>query len=556
MEIYWLDDPMPREMRNTSAAYMIELVKYFISQIMDERLSDITAKPDAPFLRGGLGMGSMTQTLEVVQAVAGVKDADAAIDGFKALLTEVYRMQRYGFTADEFSRAKDEILSELEKDAQAADTRKNAEFIEPILDNFFDNEPILDPEFEYEMAQQICAMLNVDMLNQITGQLIGDEDIVILYKGIDKEGITHPTEADFLAAIDEVKGSDIEPLEAESFDEPLLDPETLPGSAVVSEEEGLYGSTVWTLGNGVKVVALQTEYKKDQIIIQIYKEGGRSLVADEDLPSFEANIMSTFARNSGVSKFPKTTLDKMLSGVQVNVDFSLASINHTLSATCPPKDLEKAFQLLYLNYVDPRFEPDEWAVGQNMLSAIIGNYINTPNFRLGKEVNDSRYGKDNPRNVLISEEVLEKASLETYERVYREVLFPNAAGDVVYIVGNFETEALKPFVEKYIGSLPGEGSAPAWKAENVLKVRDGVVVDDFTMPMEAPKSSVYQIKTTDAEYSVKDKVAYDAVEYIMQMIYTDTLREDEGGTYGAGVNCSIIRAFRSGDPSGGFRDQA
>ncbi len=538
--VYWKTDQLPRELRCTDMAYVSDLVKTLIYYVMAERFGDISAKPDAPFLRARLGMGSVTQTCDVVMVNAGVQEGKA-LEGFKAALTEVEKMKRFGFTADEFNRAKDELLSELERDAEAADTRKNAEFIRPILDNFFDNEPFLDPKMEYEFAKQLLTMINVDVVNQVAAAIIPEKDMVIIYDAPEKEGLEHPTEADFLAAIAEVEASEIEANEAESFDEPLLDPDALAGSKIKKTAEGLYGSTVWTLGNGVKVVALPTQYKKDQIIIQIRKDGGRSLIATEDLPSFESNVMSSFERNSGLSKFPKTTLDKMLSGVKVGMNFSLGAISHALVANCPPKDLEKAFQLLYLKYTDPRFDEDEYNVGMNMLNSILPNYVTTPDYTFVKELSESRYGADNPRNILLSAETLEKASLDTYARVYKEVLFPDAAGVTVYVVGNFDIETLQPLVEKYIGSLPKGKKATKWNADNVLKVQEGKIVDVFETTMEAPKSTVYQIKTMDADYSIKDEVVFDAVDYIIQMIYTDTLREDEGGTYGASTNCSLTR---------------
>ncbi len=542
VEIYWKDEPMPREMKNTNLAYLTDLVYDFLYYVMDERFSDITAKADAPFLSAVVGHGGITQTCDVTLARAQCKDGEA-LPAFRALLTEVVKLVRFGITEDEFSRAKDEILSQLEQAVEAADTRKNAEFVEPILSNFFDNEPFMAPATELEFAQGFCSMLNSAIINQMLSGLISDDNIVIIYKAPDKEGLEHPAESDFLALIDEVENSEIQANEAVEIGTELLDPETLPGSAVASEEEGLYGSTVWTLGNGVKVVALPTQYKKDQILIQIFKSGGLSLISDEDLPSFESNIRSTFEGNSGLGPFPKTTLDKMLSGVQASVVLAVSKTEQALQAKCPPKDLEKAFQMLYLKFTDHRFDPEEYAVGRKTLEAILPNFVNTPNYILSRECYESWYGKDNPRNLIISEEILEKASLETYEKIYTQQLFKDAAGAVVYIVGNFDTDAIRPLVEKYIGSLPEGEKAFEPIEENLVKTRTGRLTDDFTTPMEAPKTTVYQtITTTEGiSYSVKNAVAYSALEYIMQMIYTDTLREDEGGTYGAGVNCSIIR---------------
>ena len=41
------------------------------------------------------------------------------------------------------------------------------------------------------------------------------------------------------------------------------------------------------------------------------------------------------------------------------------------------------------------------------------------------------------------------------------------------------------------------------------------------------------------DYDVNEEAAMDALRYILFNIYTETLREDEGGTYGADVDCDV-----------------
>ena len=59
--------------------------------------------------------------------------------------------------------------------------------------------------------------------------------------------------------------------------------------------------------------------------------------------------------------------------------------------------------------------------------------------------------------------------------------------------------------------------------------------DIFPVKMETPKTTVLRIYTDNRPFDVAEDVAMDAVEYILDMVYVDTLREDEGGTYGASV---------------------
>ena len=539
IEILWKSEPMPEELNSTDMGMMMELVKNYVSTIMGERFNDITSKPDAPFISAYMGMGQLCETMEVTMGQIVARDGEG-IKAFKAFMTEAEKMKRYGFTDDEVSRAKDNILSYYEKKAQGAESRKNADFINDYVNNFFDNYPYMDPKTEYETAKLICSQINAAILNQIAGAIITDNNMVIVYKAPEKEGLAHPVAADFTAAIAEVKASDIQPNEAIDTNEPLLDASLLKGSSVKKEAQVTVGgktATEWILKNGAKVVVLPTDYKKDQVLINLQKNGGRSLIATEDLPSFDDNVFSLFQRNTGLSKFSGTTLSKMLAGKNVSTSVYISPIRHGISASSTPKDLETALQLMYLTVADPRFDQEEFQTGIEQLRSILPNLVNTPDFKLQGEISKTLYG-NNPRQTTISMETLDKASLATIERVYREQLFKDVAGATVYIVGNVDLETLKPLVEKYIGSMPKGKKASGWveTGEHFVK---GNVENHFNVKMETPKVTVFQVYSSYIPYSVKEEVMLDAAKYIIDMIYTDTLREEEGGTYGAGVGTGM-----------------
>ena len=63
-------------------------------------------------------------------------------------------------------------------------------------------------------------------------------------------------------------------------------------------------------------------------------------------------------------------------------------------------------------------------------------------------------------------------------------------------------------------------------------------MDVFDQKMETPLSTVLQVYSDYRPFSVKDQTLASAVSYILDQIYTDTLREDEGGTYGASSSAS------------------
>ena len=534
-EVIWKSEPAPEAFNSTQVGMMTDLVKSYVSIIMSERFNDITSRPDAPFQNAGLGIGKLCETCEVTMGNVMCRNNEA-IPAFKAFMTEIEKMKRYGFTDDEVSRAKDNILSQYEKRVQGADTRKNAEFIQEYINNFFDNYAYMEPEVEYQYAQAICSQLTADVLNQIAASLITDDNMVVVYYGPEKEGISHPSEQDFLNAIAEVKESDIEPNEAQDFNRPLLDAAALKGSPVKKTAEGIYGSTEWTLKNGLKVVVLPTEYKKDQVLFSLEKDGGLSLVADEDMPSFEDNIFGLFQRNSGVSEFSGTDLQKMLAGKNVSVRPYIGSLRHGISGSASPKDLETAFQLMYLYFMDPRFDETEYQTGIEQIKAVLPNLESQPSFKFQNEMIKTIFG-NSPRRLIVNDEVIEKASLATIERVYRS-LFRDVAGATLYITGNVDMETLKPMVEKYAGSLTKGKKATSWTDAGADVVK-GEITNHFNVEMETPKTTVLQVYTAYFPYSVKNSVMLEAAKYILDMIYTDTLREEEGGTYGASVGSTM-----------------
>lgn len=531
LTIMWKHQPLPEELNNTDVAFTMEFIKNIISSVMSERFNDITSKPDAPFLSAGFGIGGLCETCEVAMGNVSCRNGEG-ISSFKAYMTEIEKMKRFGFSDDEISRAKQNLLSYYESQAKSADSRKNADFVQNYIVNFFDNYPYMEPETEYEVAKAVSAQINAQIVNQLASSMITDENIVILYKAPEKEGISHPSENDFITALKEVENSEIQANEATNYNVPLLDPSVLKGSPVKKEKTTIYGATEWILKNGLKVVVLPTDYEKDQIMMQLYMDGGRSLIETADLPSFEDNVFGIFQQNSGLAGFSGADLPKILAGKNVSASPFIHGLSHGIGVSSSPKDLETAFQLMYLTFMEPRFDESEFETGIAQLRALLPNIENQPDFKLQQEMNKALYG-DNPRRFIISEEVLEKAYLATIERVYRS-LFDNIAGATLVIVGNVDLDTLKPLVEKYAGSLPKGKKAHEWTDRNEDIVQ-GKVEDHFNVKMETPKSTVLQVYSANLPYSIHRQVMMDAAQYIMDMIYVATLREEEGGTYGASI---------------------
>ena len=537
IEFLWKSEARPEEMNSTVQGMLVDLISDVVSQIMAERFEDIVSKPGAPFFAADLGIGNLCESCEVVMGDVAVKDGEA-LTGIRAFLTEVEKMKRFGFTEDEITRAKTEIESRYETRANRADTRKNAEFVPGLISNFFDNYAYMEPATEYQVAQMLLSQISPEILNMLAAEIITPENLVVVYKAPEKESLTHPTETEILAVIKDVENAEIEAPAGEALAAEFLDPSTLKGAKVKKAKSGIYGATEWTLKNGVKVVLYPTDFEKDRISFNIYKMGGTSLIETEDLPSLESTFYQTFSGYNGVSGFPASTVNKMLAGKQLSVNTNITALNTGLVGTTTRKDLEIALQLMYLNYTDPRFDKDAFDQAEQTLRSILPNLVNQPNYKLQKELYGTAF-ENNPRNGLISEESLDKADLATIEKVIRG-LYKDAAGSTFIMVGDFVVDEVRPLIEKYVGSLPKGRKAPKWIDRNEDITRKNVL-NDFAVDMQTPMTTVAQIYRMDDTFSIGNSIVYSALEYILNMLYVETLREDEGGTYGASVSASLSR---------------
>ena len=533
IEVMWKTEPLPKQYMNTDVAYMQSVIKAYIRIIMSERFSDITSKPGSPFLGASFAVGSLCNTSDAIFGNVAFKDGEA-IPALTAYMTELEKMKRFGFTEGEVKRATENLLSSYERAVEAASTRKNADFVKPLLNNFYDNKPYLEPETEQMIGKQLCSMLTAPMLSQIVSQLIPEENLLMIYTGPEKEGLANPTEQEMLAVLEAVKNADIQANEEENLNEPLIS-EELAGSPVVKEKAGIHGSTVWTLANGLKVIALPTDYKKDQVMFTLEMDGGKNNIPVEDLVSFEDNIWGLYLANTGVSKFSGTQLPKMLAGKRASASPYISGYSHGISGQSAPKDIETAFQLAYLYYTAPRFDQEEFNVGIQQIEAVFPNIKNTPDYKYSVELEKVLYG-NNPRVISLSDEVLAKANLATIEKNYRK-LFSGVDGASLIIVGNINLETLKPMVEKYFGSLP-TGKELKLNKKEVIQFAKGQIDNTLELDMATPKSSVLKFYSAYMPVNTKTNVTLSVAKYIVDMIYTKEIREKEGGTYGVGVAMS------------------
>ena len=354
----------------SSMMYLIQdYLVSVISQMINQRLSEMTQDPSCPFFQGFADDSQylLSKTKDCFELI-GVPKEGKEMETLQVLYREAKRAREFGFTATEYERAKADYLSALEKRYTNRDKRKNDDFGDAYRDHYLANEPIPPLDMLYQTMQQIAPSIPVQAVNQILPQLItpNDSNLVVLIMAQEKEGKTYPTEQDMAAAVAAARAEKIEAYVDNVKDEPLLDATKIKAGKIKKEVENKqFGYKELTLSNGATVILKKTDFKDDEVLMEAFSKGGKSLYGAADYTNLK--LFDTVIGLSGLGNFSSTELQKALAGKEVNADLSLAHTRQYLNAHSTPKDIETMFQMSYLYFTNVKKDDKQY---QNLLTQL------------------------------------------------------------------------------------------------------------------------------------------------------------------------------------------
>lgn len=524
---------LPNEANGVVYGRMLEIMTDYISTMENSRLSDISMKPDAPFISASMFDGSIgiMPTVDMTQFFVRTEDGKL-LEGFEAVYAEMEKIRRFGFTDGEYERAQNDLMRAAEQHYANRNDRRNSEYVDMYVKNYQNNSPVPDAETEWQLDSMLIKSIPLEQLNMIASRLIVPTNQVIVVNAPEKEGIANPTEEQILASIVKIQNAELEAYEDTTVKEPLIaDESQLKGSVVKKvAQNDVLGTTEWTLKNGIRIIIKPTDLKADEVIMTAKTLGGLSNIDNTDY--YTGDFLPYFVAYGGVSKFSANDLRKQLSGKSANVMPYTSDYEHGMQGQCSPKDLETMLQLLYLRFTAPRFTEDDSNTLMRNFRAQVENLRSNPDVKFEEEFNKVLYN-DNFRRQIISAEVLDMVDFNRLRAVHDQ-LFSGANSFTFTFVGNVDMETLKPLVEKYIGSLPVQKKLCNYADDGVKTVK-GNVDHPFRTTMQQPKVSVRYYLSGDCDYSIENRMKMTYLTQALSSRYLESVREEKGGSYGVQV---------------------
>ncbi len=543
VQLFIKTDPMPREMRATVAQPLQSYIISAISSMLNQRLDEASKQPDAKFAAASTYYGSLlgltktkdSFTLGIIPKT-GVPAPEATAQAYRELLRAV----RGGFNATEYNRVRDEILSRYEKAYNNRENRENNTFVQEYVNNFLSGDAIPSIEDEYNLMKQLVPNIPVEAINQTIKELVTDDNRLLICMLPDNAENQYPTEQQFADALKAVDNEEIAAFVDNVKTEPLI--AQLPKAGKIVKETPLaqWGAKEWTLSNGAKVIVKHTDFKKDDILMSALALNGTSEISDKLVSDI---LFSPIALSyKGLGTYTNSDLDKYLAGKQANVSVSFGSYTRNISGSTTPKDLPTMMELLYMNFTGINFSEEEFKALQSQYSSLIHNQEADPSFIFQTKIYESLY--NSPRMRAITSADVEKSTRENVLKIAKDMT-ANAAEYTFVFVGNVDEATLRPLVEQYIASLPGNAKAAKKNAKirynESLRPVAGTKTDTYTTPMQTPQTWVYITDFGKLPYSTKNMQMTSIAAQILSKRLLEEVREKEGAVYSISAQGAMDR---------------
>lgn len=559
VDVYMKHEADKPEDKKTIDYYAKDYATSMITSMLNQRLQDLSLKPESPFTVAQCGDGEyiLSKTKDAFELYVMPKEGKET-EALKSVYREALRAYRFGFTATEFDRCKQEIISQIDKAYTNRNKRKNAEFGNEYTENYLVGEPIPSVE-EYTniMKNQIIPLINVDVVNMFVKSLItpSDTNLVVSAYQQEKDGNKYLTEDDLANAIKEVRGENIEAYVDNVKNEPLIAPEAMPkkGSIKKETENKALGYKLLTLSNGAKVVLKKTDFKDDEVLFEATAKGGKSLYDAADYSNLK--MLDAGLNSAGLGNFTNNELQKALLGKQVSCNPAFGQYSVNLSGQSVPKDLETMLQLSYLYFTNIKKDTTTWNAVKDQLRLMLKNKDLQPENVFSDTLTCVLHAND-PRYVPLKVKDVDQANIDRILDIWKQQT-KNAADFTFYFVGNFDEATLRPLIERYIASLPG--TKPTSNYRQLKGFAKGNIEKKFSRKMETPKCIAFEVWHMPAPVNVENEVISDAAGQVLSMVYLKNIREDASAAYSVGAagaqntsgkdNNLILQAYCPMDPN-------
>ncbi|BDD12032.1 peptidase M16 (plasmid) [Fulvitalea axinellae] len=525
----------PHKEEKTLGDLKRSVVNLLYTYMVNQRLNDIFQKPGAPFLYAQSYATAASGGTDRYVSLATVKSGQI-VEGAKGLARELARIKIYGFTQGDLDRKKEILHKDFDRAAMEEDKQTSGQIVGMLSNHVLYGEEYADIKFKKEFVQRVLKEITLKDIQNLVNEYISgsEENRVVLVTA--PEGDPVPTKDELLKGLAEVSDEIITAYEGMEIDKPLMSVLPEPVSPVKDKHDEVLDITTLEYANGVTVTLKSTTFKNNEIRFSSLREGGYSRASDANFDN--ASMAATLVSLGGLGEFDTQQVDRINSGKQVYVAPYMHRYTEGVSGFSSNEDFETLLQLTYLTHTAPRKDVPQFEHFISNKKEYNRKSLNNPDSYFTDGINKVMM-QNSPRTAtLLTPEKLDKIDLDKAFDFYVS-RFGSARGTRFFIVGSFETEKIKPLLNRYLGSLPGNKI----KAEFVDHgVRPPKTAERFDFPKnKVDKSKVILRFTGIYPSGQEERIAMGMLSDLLTIRLTKKIREELGGAYAPFSNATVMQ---------------
>jgi len=513
----------------TWADYRESIVDGLFSDIINQRLSELTQQANPPFVFGNTGFGSFLRGYRAFTsfAVLGDKPVKDAVD---ALVTTTESVKKFGFLQSELERAKSNLLNQTENAFKDKDKTESGRLVQEYINNYLSGSPITGIANRYEFLKQVLPSITLQEVNALASKMESKQGKFVLITAPEKSAAQLPGNQQLLAMLTAAHQLPVKAYEEKVIAKSLIDKLPAPGKITNEATNPVIGTTDLTLSNGITITIRPTDFKNDEIKMDSWRWGGSRNygLADKQNAENAAYIVQAM----GVKDLSSIDLQKFLAGKTVEVQPYINTYDEGLQGSSSVKDFETFLQLVNLYFTQPRKDETLFQSYISSQKAFVKNQMSNPRYFFQDTLSKIEFPNSPWSDGLAKAEDYDKVNLDRSFSIYKEI-FGNAFGWHFTFVGNIDIAKTKPLLEAYLGSLPTTQKENKF-TDVGLRPAKGIV--EAAIKKGAEKQSlVYVIFNGEAPYSKDEALKLNALTSLLTIKIIEQLREEMSGIYGGGM---------------------
>ena len=515
--------------QDTQAERKNEVVRQLAMAMFNRRIERIANAPDSVILGGGMSLdktkdAALASEVGVVAKDGHWKDAVGIAD------QELRRALQFGFLQSELDLARTNLTSKLKRDAEQADARKSAAIAQEIVSELDGHDFITSPAWDAKFVAEVAPKVTLADVDKAFKQLWSGSPQLVHVSA--KEAVTDEQVAAALGASAKLavaKPAD-EQVKAFAYD-------NLGTAGTIAADSRIADLGVRTIrfANNVKLNIKKTDFEPGKVSFLVRMAGG-TLAMPKDEPGLGA-LIANMSALAGTGKHNFEDLKTITAGKQITAGFSVAEDAFETAGATTAADLPLQMKVTAAYMTDPGYRAEagsQWAtvvpLFDKQIEAQPSQLLNArlPYLLTG---HDARFGLPPASDLL-------KRNLGEFKSVYAAA---SATAPIeITIVGDVDEKAAIDAVAKSFGALPKRDlKAPEYAAARKVDWAASSTPLTLTHTGEADQAIVGAVWRTDDDKDFRTEVGLDMVGNVLDLMLTDSVREQLGASYGASVGSTM-----------------